>query len=145
AGEYVSMRSQRELFEYQIGEEREELARYPEEEAEELALIYAARGVPIEKARELTREMQKDPEQMLDTLAREELGLNPDDLGSPWGAAVSSFFAFTTAAFVPLLPFLVTRIARPVEIACALAAVGLFAVGGAMSLFSGKNVVLGGL
>src|SRR5207247_715110 len=83
-------------------DEREELARYPEEEAEELALIYAARGVPIEKARELTREMQKDPEQMLDTLAREELGLNPDDLGSPWGAAISSFFAFATGAFVPL-------------------------------------------
>ena len=85
AGEYVSMRSQREMFEYQIGLERDELGEYPDEEAEELALIYAARGMEIEEARRITRELVKNPDAALDALAREELGLNPDDLGSPWG------------------------------------------------------------
>jgi VIT1/CCC1 family predicted Fe2+/Mn2+ transporter len=89
-GEYVSVRSQRELFEYQIGLEREELAQYPEAEAQELALIYAAKGLPPEEALRLATQIVADPEQALDTLAREELGLNPDELGSPWGAAISS-------------------------------------------------------
>jgi hypothetical protein len=83
AGEYVSVRSQREMYEYQIALEREEVAEYPEEEAEELALIYRARGVELEQAREVSRALLANPEQALDVLAREELGLNPDDLGSP--------------------------------------------------------------
>jgi vacuolar iron transporter family protein len=145
AGEYISMRSQREMFEHQIGEEREELERYPEEEAEELALIYQARGLPIAQARELSQSMLKDKEKMLDTLAREELGLNPDDLGSPWGAALSSFLAFSFGAVIPLVPFLVRSLNHPVEYACGLAAFGLFGVGATLSLFSGKNAVLGGL
>jgi VIT1/CCC1 family predicted Fe2+/Mn2+ transporter len=145
AGEYISMRSQRDLFEYQIGEERQELERYPEEEAEELALIYSARGVPIETARELSHAMLKDPEQMLDTLAREELGLNPDDLGSPWGAAISSFTSFAFGACVPLLPFLFEHEGPKIEIACALSAIGLFAIGSTLSLFSGKNALIGGV
>jgi VIT1/CCC1 family predicted Fe2+/Mn2+ transporter len=145
AGEYISMRSQRELFEHQIAEEREELERYPEEEAEELALIYQGRGIPIEKARELSYAMLKDKETMLDTLAREELGLNPDDLGSPWGAALSSFFAFALGALVPLIPFLLRNLEHPVEYACILSGLGLFAVGAALSLFSGKNALFGGL
>ena len=94
AGEYVSMRSQREMFEYQIGLERDELQEYPEEEAEELALIYQARGMQLEEARRVTRELVKNEANALDALAREELGLNPDDLGSPWGAAIYSFLAF---------------------------------------------------
>ena len=85
AGEYVSVRSQREMFEHQIGLERDELAQYPEEEAEELALIYAARGLSREDAQKLAKAVISDPAQALDTLAREELGLNPEDLGSPWG------------------------------------------------------------
>ena len=88
AGEYVSMRSQREMFEYQIGLERDELHEYPEEEAEELALIYQARGMQLEEARRVARELVKNEANALDALAREELGLNPDDLGSPWGAAI---------------------------------------------------------
>ena len=86
AGEYVSVRSQRELFEYQIGLERDELEEYPEAEAQELALIYAAKGVPPKEARQLADKLVADPEHALDTLAREELGLNPEELGSPWGA-----------------------------------------------------------
>jgi vacuolar iron transporter family protein len=93
AGEYVSVRSQREMYEYQIGLERDELAEYPEEEAEELALIYAARGMEIRAARALAQTLIRDPKHALDALAREELGLNPDDLGLPWSAASFSFVA----------------------------------------------------
>ena len=85
AGEYVSVRSQREMYEYQIGLERDELAEYPEEEAHELALIYEARGIDADEALRMATQIIGDPERALDTLAREELGLNPEDLGSPWG------------------------------------------------------------
>jgi VIT1/CCC1 family predicted Fe2+/Mn2+ transporter len=98
AGEYVSVRSQREMYEYQIGLERDELAEYPEEEAEELALIYNARGLPLHQARVISRQLLTNPQHALDTLAREELGLNPDDLGSPFAAAGSSFAAFAIGA-----------------------------------------------
>ncbi|MGH8258434.1 MAG: VIT1/CCC1 transporter family protein, partial [Steroidobacteraceae bacterium] len=105
AGEYVSVRSQRDMYEYQIALEREEVAEYPEEEAEELALIYQARGVEISQARAMSRALLARPEQALDVLAREELGLNPDELGSPWGAAAFSFASFAVGATVPLVPF----------------------------------------
>ncbi|MEQ6342727.1 MAG: VIT1/CCC1 transporter family protein [Gammaproteobacteria bacterium] len=145
AGEYVSMRSQRELFEYQIGLEREELAEYPEEEAEELALIYNARGLPLEEARHVARDLMRDPEHALNTLAREELGLNPHDLGSPWGAALSSFLAFAVGGVVPLLPFLLGAAQDAVLAAAALAGASLFAVGALLSLFTGKSAWYGGL
>lgn len=146
AGEYISVRSQREMFEYQIGLEREELAEYPEEEAEELALIYAARGMDIEAARQVTGAMMQDPEHALDVLAREELGLNPDDLGSPWGAALFSFLSFTGGALIPLLPFLLGLGAgRGVLTAALLTGLSLLGVGAALSLFTGRNAVLGGL
>jgi VIT1/CCC1 family predicted Fe2+/Mn2+ transporter len=144
AGEYVSMRSQRDMFEYQIGLEREELAEYPEEEAEELALIYTARGMDPAQARLVTRELVKDPEKALDALAREELGLNPDDLGSPTGAAAASFVAFAIGAALPLLPFLTH--AAPFTAAAVSAGgtlVALFGVGMAVSLFSGRSAWIG--
>lgn len=145
AGEYVSMRSQRELFEYQIGQEREELELYPEEEAEELALIYAARGVPVDKAREIAGLLIRDPETALDALAREELGLNPDDLGSPVGAAVASFFSFGIGAFVPLLPFVAHWGDQALPISIGLSGLALALIGAALSLFSGRGAVRGGL
>ncbi len=145
AGEYVSMRSQRELFEYQIALEREELEEYPAEETEELALIYHARGVPLARARELAAALMEQPEHALDTLAREELGLNPDDLGSPWGAAASSFAAFTAGAVLPLLPFVLPLGLAPVPAAAALALLGLFGVGAALSLFTGRGALRSGL
>ncbi|MCZ8319676.1 MAG: VIT1/CCC1 transporter family protein [Lysobacteraceae bacterium] len=145
AGEYVSVRSQRELFEYQIGLEREELAEYPEAEAEELALIYAARGIDPADAKRMADQLVAHPEQALDVLAREELGLNPDDLGSPWGAAISSFLAFAVGATLPLLPFLLGgSLPTSAYVGGALSAVGLFATGAAMSLFSGRNALVGG-
>ena len=144
AGEYVSMRSQRELYEFQIRQEEEELERYPEEEAEELALIYSARGLPLEDARVMTRQMVKNPEQALKTLAREELGLNPDDLGSPWGAAISSFLSFCVGAFLPLAPFLFATGRDALLTAAGVSAVALFVVGATLSLFSGRNAFYGG-
>ena len=146
SGEYVSVRSQREMYEYQIALEREEIAEYPEEEAEELALIYEARGVALEQAREVSRALLARPEQALDVLSREELGLNPDDLGSPLGAATASFLAFALGAALPLAPFLVGMTGRRAIAATAvLTAIALFAVGLAISLFTGRHALRGAL
>jgi VIT1/CCC1 family predicted Fe2+/Mn2+ transporter len=144
AGEYVSMRSQREMFEYQIGLERVELAQYPEEEAEELALIYAARGMPADEAKALARRMIADPEMGLDVLAREELGLNPDELGSPWVAAISSLLAFGMGGAVPLLPYIFGIQQHALKVSVILTALALFGVGAALSLFTGRNALWGG-
>jgi len=145
AGEFVSVRSQREMYEYQIGLERLELDQYPEEEAEELALVYAAKGMPRDQARELARKIIADPEKALDTLAREELGLNPENLGSPWGAAWSSFASFAMGAVIPLAPFLVAGGSTALLSSIALTAVALFAVGAVISLYTGRNAVRDGL
>lgn len=144
AGEYVSVRAQREMFEYQIGLERDELEQYPDEEAAELALIYAAKGMDPAEARRLADTLMQDSERALDTLAREELGLNPDELGSPWVAAASSFSAFTAGAALPLLPFLL-GLGDDLAVSVALTAIGLFAVGAAMSLFTGRRALFSGL
>ena len=146
SGEYVSVRSQREMYEYQIGLERDELEEYPEEEAEELALIYQARGVEQAQARSIATRLMASPKHALDTLAREELGLNPDDLGSPWIAALFSFCAFGSGALLPLLPFLM-HVASPRASywAGGLTVVALFGIGMTLSLFSGRSALLGAL
>ncbi len=146
SGEYVSVRSQREMYEYQIGLERDELAEYPAEEAEELALIYQARGVDLDQARAIAKRLMSNPEHALNTLAREELGLNPDDLGSPWAAAAFSFCSFGAGAVVPLVPFLLhasNRLAQLWAVGLTLAA--LFGIGMALSLFNGRSALRGGL
>jgi VIT1/CCC1 family predicted Fe2+/Mn2+ transporter len=147
AGEYVSVRSQREMYEYQIALEREEVAEYPEEEAEELALIYQARGVEIQQAREVSRALLARPEQALDVLSREELGLNPDDLGSPWGAGVSSFVSFALGAGVPLIPFLVMRSTgtTTLTVTALTTCCALFGIGLVLSLFTGRDALKGAL
>lgn len=146
AGEYVSMRSQREMYEYQIGLERAELTEYPAEEAEELALIYEARGLELNRAREFVKDLMRDPHHALDVLSREELGLNPDDLGSPWGAATFSFIAFAIGAAVPLLPFLLHMdAAKSLWWSCGGTAVALFVVGLSLSLFTGRGALRGAL
>jgi vacuolar iron transporter family protein len=146
AGEYVSVRSQREMYEYQIALEREELAEYPEEEAEELALIYQARGMEIEQARQVSRTLLSSPQAALDVLSREELGLNPDDLGSPWRAASASFVAFALGALIPLIPFLAgsTGLAATAA-ASVITLLALFAVGLSLSLFTGRHALRGAL
>jgi len=142
AGEFVSVRSQRELYEHQIQLERDELAEYPEEEAEELALIYAARGMNLDEARGVAQKMLADPRHALDVLAREELGLNPDDLGSAWGAAGFSFCCFAAGALVPLLPFLIG--AGGIVASGVLASIAIFGIGAAISLFTGRRALFGG-
>lgn len=144
AGEYVSMRSQREMYEYQIGLEREELDHYPDAEAEELALIYQERGLPREEALSVAKKIVADPEQALATLAREELGLNPDDLGSPSGAAISSFVSFAIGAAIPLSPFALGGGAASLPIAIAASATALFIVGAVLSLFTGRSMLFSG-
>ena len=144
AGEYVSVRSQREVFEYQIGLERAELEEYPQAEAQELAIIYEAKGVPPAEARRLADTLIADPERALDTLAREELGLNPDELGSPWGASLASFVAFAVGASIPLVPFLVMEGSGGFGAAVVSAAVALFAVGALLSLFTGRSALWSG-
>jgi VIT1/CCC1 family predicted Fe2+/Mn2+ transporter len=144
AGEYVSVRSQREMFEYQIGLEAEELKQYPEEEAGELALIYEARGVARDEARRMADDIISRPDHALDALAREELGLNPEELGSPWGAAAFSFLSFGAGALIPLLPFLFAGGSLALLTTIAMTALALFGVGLALSLFTGRNALLGG-
>jgi len=144
AGEYVSMRSQREMYEHQIALEKAELDAYPEEEAEELALIFEARGVPIEEARRHAAQLIADPQNALDTLTREELGLNPGDLGSPSGAALSSFLAFAIGGAVPLAPFAVAPAGFALVASILAAAAGLFLAGAATSLFTGRAALAGG-
>ena len=146
AGEYVSVRSQREFYEHQMDIERKELAEYPEAEAEELALIYEARGVDIAEARRISAVLLARPEQALDVLAREELGLNPDNLGSPFAAAGSSFLSFASGATIPLIPFFVGAGGMTAVYASAgVTALSLFAIGIALSLFTGRSAVRGGL
>ncbi|MCC7487478.1 MAG: VIT1/CCC1 transporter family protein [Burkholderiales bacterium] len=144
AGEYVSVRSQREMYEYQIGLEREELEHYPDAEAEELSLIYQARGHSREDAAEMARRLIAEPERALATLAREELGLNPDELGSPWGAAASSFASFAAGAAIPVAPFLVASGPAALAAAVAATALALFAVGAAISFFTGRGFLYSG-
>ncbi|MCS6787509.1 MAG: VIT1/CCC1 transporter family protein [Thiobacillaceae bacterium] len=145
AGEYVSVRAQREFFEYQISLEREELDQYPQAEAAELALIFAAKGVPPDEAKHMAEQLIRDPDRALDTLAREELGLNPAELGSPWGAAISSFLAFSLGAALPLLPFLMLGPKTALAGTVLVSGVGLYAVGSAISLFTGQAAWRGGL
>jgi VIT1/CCC1 family predicted Fe2+/Mn2+ transporter len=146
AGEYISVRSQREFYEHQIALERAELAEYPEAEAEELALIYNARGLDMDEARRISKTMLANPEHALEVLAREELGLNPDDLGSPIRAALSSFFSFAIGAALPLLPFFAGLVGRKaIYVAAAVTVCALFGIGVILSLFTGHSGLRGGL
>jgi VIT1/CCC1 family predicted Fe2+/Mn2+ transporter len=150
AGEYVSMRAQRELFERQIELERQELAEAPEEELRELTLIYRAKGLSEEEARATASRLMEDQDIALTTLVREELGLDPSELGSPWGAAIGSFVAFAGGAIVPVVPFFFAPAneaiaAGYVAASASLALLALFGVGAALSLFTGRSTLWSGL
>lgn len=144
AGEYVSVQSQRELYEQQIAIEREELETSPEEEREELSLIYQAKGVPTDQAEDLADRILSNPESAIDTLAREELGLDPSALGSPWLAAASSFIAFACGAVIPVIPYLLTTGTTAFITSAAACGGSLFIVGGLISLFTGRNFFFSG-
>jgi vacuolar iron transporter family protein len=145
AGEYGSMRAQREVFEREIALEAEELAELPEEEAKELALIYRAKGIPAAEAEALAQRITQEPSTALDTLVREELGLNPEELGSPPAAAVSSFITFALGAFVPVIVFLFASGTAAVVTAAALSALALYLVGALLTLITGRGALRAGL
>ena len=108
AGEYISMRAQAELFERELTLERIEIRRNPHVETAELDQLYQSRGVAPTAARALAEAVMADAELAVRTHAREELGIDPDELGSPTGAAASSFVAFSVGAVIPLVPWFVT-------------------------------------
>jgi VIT1/CCC1 family predicted Fe2+/Mn2+ transporter len=138
-GEFVSMKSQRELFERLLHLEAHELATEPEEEHQELREIYERRGFPPELAQQVTDVVMKDPAVALETHAREELGLDPEELGSPWGAAISSFVTFSLGALVPLVPFLIGSGVGAKLWAVGISALALMAVGASISLLTGRH------
>jgi VIT1/CCC1 family predicted Fe2+/Mn2+ transporter len=138
AGEYISMRSQREAYEREIALEADELRDDPEAEAEELALIYRAKGLDADEAERVATAIMKDHDAALDTMAREELGLDPDELGSPWSAAVSSLVSFAIGAVVVVLPYLFGSGTPALVAAIVLAAGALFTVGSVLGLLNGR-------
>jgi VIT1/CCC1 family predicted Fe2+/Mn2+ transporter len=144
AGEYISMQSQRELYERQIALERAEMEAMPDEEQAELAAIYRAKGFTEEEASRVAARLFRDKDAALDTLIREELGLDPDQLGSPWGAAFGSLVAFAAGAAVPVLPYLLASGAVAFVVSIVLSLAAMFLVGIAISLLTGRSALFSG-
>ena len=144
-GEWLSVQSSRELYERQIGIEKAELENNPEEEIEELSLIYQAKGLPETRALELARSLLANKDTALDTLAREELGIDPDELGgSAWEAAITSFLLFAVGAIIPVLPFIFLSGNTAVMVSIIISAIGLFVIGAAITLMTGRSVLYSG-
>lgn len=141
AGEYVSMKAQSELLERELELERIEIIRRPELERRELAAIYRERGVAPHTADELATEMMRDPDLALETHAREELGIDPNELGSPVGAALSSFLAFACGALLPLLPWFFSEGAGATIASVIVGALAAVGIGLALSAFTGRSAV----
>jgi vacuolar iron transporter family protein len=144
-GEWLSVQSSRELFAKQIAIEKAEIEASPQEEIEELSLIYQSRGIDEVKARSLATAIMSDKDSALDTLAREELGIDPGELGgSAWVAAITSFLLFALGAIVPVFPFIFFTGSLAVFVSIGAAVVGLFAIGSATTLFTGRSVLFSG-
>jgi vacuolar iron transporter family protein len=145
-GEWISVQSSRELYRHQINIEKRELAVSPEAEAEELALIYQAKGIAPEQARTLANRLVLDEASALDTLAREELSIDPSELGgSPWEAAITSFLLFAVGAIIPVFPYLFFTGVTGIIVSSIAAALGLFLIGAAITLMTGRNLWTSGL
>ncbi|HZA60668.1 MAG TPA: VIT1/CCC1 transporter family protein [Actinomycetota bacterium] len=145
AGEYVSMRVQRELFERLIHIEAHELAEDPEGETRELAGLLERRGIPRPLAGETATALMADPKIALDVHVKEELGLDPQELGSPWGAASSSFVAFSIGAFIPLVAFLFGSGVAATLTAVPLSLIALFTLGAFMARYTGRTARYSGI
>ncbi len=145
AGEYVSMRVQREILESALDMERREIEEEPEAERQEIAVILRAQGVPPEDAERISGLVMEDPAVALDLMARQELGLDPDELGSPLGAAGSSFGAFAAGALIPLMPFLLLAFGMAVVVSIVLSGLSLFAVGAVAARLSDRPALFGGV
>jgi VIT1/CCC1 family predicted Fe2+/Mn2+ transporter len=144
-GEWLSVQSSRELYEHQIKIEAEEIAESPDEELEELTLIYQSKGLPEDRARELASHMMEDKSNILDTLAREELGIDPEELGgSAYEAAFTSFFLFAAGAIFPIFPYLFWAGTTAIYLSLIISAVGLFIIGAAITLMTGRGVLYSG-
>lgn len=144
-GEWLSVQSSRELYEHQIAIEKVELEDSPEEEAEELALIYEARGLPKEDAQRMAQHIISDPAITLDTLVREELNVDPNELGgSAWVAALTSFILFAFGAIIPVIPFTFMSGNSAVTVSLILSAIGLFVIGAGITLFTGRSLLYSG-
>jgi VIT1/CCC1 family predicted Fe2+/Mn2+ transporter len=144
-GEWLSVQSSRELYSHQIAIEKSEIATAPQEEAEELALIYEARGVNPHEARKLADQIMSDPANALQTLAREELSMDPQELGgSAWEAAITSFFLFSLGAIVPVIPFIFMSGTSAQILSIGLSLIGLFITGAIITLFTGRNLFFSG-
>ncbi|HEX9331250.1 MAG TPA: VIT1/CCC1 transporter family protein [Anaerolineales bacterium] len=145
-GEWLSVQSSRELYGHQIKIEAEEIAANPEEEQEELALIYQSKGLPEDRAKELAMHMMADKDSILDTLAREELGIDPEELGgSAYVAAITSFFLFAFGALFPILPFLFLIGTTAIYMSLIVSGIGLFIIGAAITLMTGRSVWFSGM
>ncbi len=143
-GEWLSVQSSRELYQNQIKIEAEEINRAPQEEQEELALIYQSKGMPKDRAVELAGiQMQADKSAILDTLSREELGIDPEELGgSAWEAAITSFFLFSFGAIIPLSPYFFLQGATAAILSLSLGAIALFLTGAAITLTHRKKCLI---
>lgn len=139
AGEYVSMRAQTELFERELEIERLQIHHHPKFETAELTEIYESRGIEPDTARMIAEEVMSDPDRALDAHAREELGIDPESLGSPWHAAVSSFVAFTVGAALPLLPWFFTDDWTAIIASVVLGVLGAAIIGFALGTFTGRS------
>ena len=145
-GEWLSVQSSRELYERQIEIEKSEISHNPAQEEEELALIYQAKGLDESQARATAAHIMSDRTNALQTLAREELGINPQELGgSAWEAAITSFFLFALGAIIPVLPYVFFTGTTGIIASASFSAVGLFIIGAAITLMTGRNPVVSGL
>ncbi len=144
-GEWISVRSSREAYERQISIEADELREFPEEEREELTLIYQSKGLSREEAEIASDRVLADPQLALDTLVREELSVSSEDLGSPFVAAFSSFVLFAIGAILPVIPWLITSGSTALVSSIVLGACGLFILGAAVTLWTGLNALYSGL
>lgn len=140
-GEWISVTTARESFQRQIDAEKTELEQVPDEEKEELVLIYQAKGLPEEQARALAQSLIANKKTALDTLAREELGINPDELGgSAWTAAITSFGLFALGAIFPVAPFVFLQGSTAIIASLGVSGAALAAIGAATTLFTGLSV-----
>lgn len=140
-GEWISVKSSQELYENQMAIEMDEIENNPEGEQKELALIYMAKGIPEANAKEMAEEIMKDKSHAHEVLVKEELGINPEELkGSAVEAAFYSFMMFTIGGIIPVLPFMFTTGTHAILLSTAMSAIGLFLIGGAITLFTGKNL-----
>jgi VIT1/CCC1 family predicted Fe2+/Mn2+ transporter len=138
-GEYISVQSQRELLEYQVLFERQQLETTPDTERDILVGIYVGRGFSRDEATEFADRMFANPERALDALVREEIGLDPRVIGSPRSAAIGSFLAFTLGAIIPVVPYLLGLGGAAFWTSLLASLAGLFLLGIGVSQFTHRS------